>query len=142
MQRFIKLDQQDQPLPDDAPFENVGGILVKHANVIVAPFLLNDGQRANYADAVKIADGCAHLDKRWRLPEVEELFLIPDRSKYNPAIDTNFFPFLADGGWAWSNTKDASVSSYAWYVYFSYGHSYYGAQSNGALVLAVRSASQ
>ncbi len=142
MQRFVKLDAQDQPLPDDAPFEQVGGILVKAANIIVAPFELTKGKGATYAEAIKLAEGCAHQDKVHRALEVEELFLIPDRSKYRPAVDQNFFPFI-NGGWFWSATKDASdPSSDAWLVGFGSGDSDWGYQLNGGLVLACRSASQ
>ena len=142
MQRYIKLDAQDQPLPDDAPFEQVGGILVKPANIIVAPFELTKGERAPFKKAIQLAADCKHLEKEWRLATIDELFFVADRAKYDPAIDTNFFPFLSDGGWAWSSTVHASDSSYAWFVYLSGGLCDDFRQANYGLVLAVRSASQ
>ncbi len=57
MQKFTKLDAQDQPLPDDAPFELVGGILVKAANIILAPFELTGRKGPRFAQAQKPAVG-------------------------------------------------------------------------------------
>jgi hypothetical protein len=75
----------------------------------------------------------------WRLPTVEELFCLADRTKFNPAIDKTFFP-QCDGGWYWSSTVDASSpGDCAWYVYFYYGISYYDHQNVKGLVRAVRS---
>jgi len=75
----------------------------------------------------------------WRSPNVEELFCLADRTKYDPAIDTAFFP-NCKGGWYWSSTVDASSpGDYAWLVNFGYGSSDYGYQYSGGLVRAVRS---
>jgi len=52
----------------------------------------------------------------WRLPTVEELFLLGDRTRYNPAIDPEFFPDCPSS-WFWTSTVDASSpSGCAWYV--------------------------
>jgi hypothetical protein len=75
----------------------------------------------------------------WRLPTVEELFCLADRTKFDPAIDKAFFP-QCDGGWYWSSTVDASSpGDYAWFVDFSDGYSLYYDQSHKGLVRAVRS---
>jgi hypothetical protein len=77
--------------------------------------------------------------KDWRLPTVEELFLLADRTKFNPAIDTAFFPDCK-GGWYWSSTVDASSPGvFAWFVSFNYGYADYSFyQGYEGLVRAVR----
>jgi hypothetical protein len=77
----------------------------------------------------------------WRAPTVEELFLLADRTRELPAIDTEVFP-SCEGGWYWSSTLDcASPSVYAWGVSFSYGASGYDYRANYYRVRAVRVAS-
>jgi hypothetical protein len=78
-----------------------------------------------------------HTD--WRLPTVEELFLLADRNKVSPAIDTGAFPDTKSD-WYWSSTVHASDSSYAWIVGFSNGlASLYRRDDSYAFVRAVRS---
>ena len=74
----------------------------------------------------------------WRLPTVEELFALADRTKFEPAIDTAFFP-KCEGGWYWNSTVDASSPGvYAWLVNFGYGDSSSSRQDYEGLVRAVR----
>jgi hypothetical protein len=77
----------------------------------------------------------------WRMPTVEELFLLADRSKHSPAIDTDAFPSCT-GGWYWTSDVDASSPSVcAWGVYFGNGFAYYYDQNGSGRVRAVRSVS-
>jgi hypothetical protein len=81
----------------------------------------------------------------WRLPEVEELFLLADRSKFRPAINTEFFP-SCKSDWYWTATDDASEekdaetghTDYAWFVLFSCGGSYLYHRDLNLRVRAVR----
>lgn len=75
----------------------------------------------------------------WRLPSVEEAFLIPDRSKY-PSYDPTVFVGANDPyPWIWTGTVDAaSPSGCAWYVYLDGGYSGRGGQDGRYHVLAVR----
>ena len=57
----------------------------------------------------------------WRLPNTKELESITDNTKYNPSIDTTYFPNTASS-YYWSSTTNASNASYAWNVYFYYGY--------------------
>ena len=74
----------------------------------------------------------------WRVPTVEELFGLADRTRYSPAIDTTFFPETPND-WFWSSTVDASSPSVcAWIVSFNYGDSDWGYQGAEGFVRAVR----
>lgn len=76
--------------------------------------------------------------KDWRLPTVEELFLLADRNRHDPAIDANFFPDTPSE-WFWTSTPAAwSPSGFAWLVFFYGGYSGWGSQHDEARVRAVR----
>ena len=78
-----------------------------------------------FAQAVNAQDNgqglCGHSN--WRLPSKQELHSIVNYGKYNPAIDTAYFP-NTQNNWYWSSSPVASGSSYAWIVYFSSGSDY------------------
>ena len=74
----------------------------------------------------------------WRLPTVEELFLLADRTRHSPAIDTDAFPDCPSD-WFWTSTPAAwSPGDYAWYVSFYNGRSGWDNQSVNCFVRAVR----
>ena len=93
----------------------------------------------NYAGALKVPGKLTVFGfKDWRLPTVEELFLLADRTRYRPAIDTDFFPDTPSD-WFWTSTLGASSpSGYAWFVDFNGGGSNWGGQGRGGFVRAVR----
>ena len=81
---------------------------------------------------LRLAD---HAD--WRLPTVDELFALADRSRYNPAIDTEAFPDTSSD-WYWTSTITAWSSSHAWYLYFSYGYANHSTPATAASASSVR----
>lgn len=85
----------------------------------------------------KAGEACAKLGAGWRLPSIEEIEGIRDRSRYEPAFPPEFK--LPSSGWLWSSTKATlNPESYAWCVDLDHGGSGINHQSFAALVLAVR----
>jgi hypothetical protein len=137
--RFAKIDDQGRALPADAVahvavYDATSGLMWTATDV-------GDGE-LSHADAEK---ACAALNvggfTDWRLPAVEELFALADRSRQSPAIDVEFFP-TCKSDWYWSSTPAAwSPSSAAWYVGFGDGYSGYDRRGSEMFVRAVRSVS-
>ena len=73
----------------------------------------------------------------WRLPNVTELESITDDTRYNPAINTTYFP-NANASEYWSSTTFANHTYDAWYVHFYYGYVNYLNKSGSYYVRCVR----
>jgi len=134
---FLKIGADGVQLASDAT--DHAAVIDTRTNLMWAANDVSD-KRLDFAAAGK---ACGKLSlagySDWRLPTVEELFLLADRSKFNPAIDTDAFPSVKSD-WYWSGTVDAeSPSGCAWGVDFSYGNSNLDGQSSPARVRAVRS---
>jgi hypothetical protein len=92
----------------------------------------SSNKRMNWKDAQKY---CA--DQGGRLPEIDELASLADRSKYKPAIH----PIFTDtqSSLYWSGTTYAGYTVDAWVVYFDYGYVYDGSKADELYVRPVRS---
>jgi hypothetical protein len=74
----------------------------------------------------------------WRMPTVDELFALADRTRSDPAIDTRFFPDCKPN-WYWSSTPYApSPGDCAWLVSFINGGASWSSRGYGGFVRAVR----
>lgn len=94
-------------------------------NLLGLEWGLSSEKCMNWTDANKYA-----ADKGGRLPTVDELASLVDRSKRNPAIDQIFTDTKTDD-YYWTSTELASDPGNAWIVFFSYGGvSGYGKDSN------------
>ena len=132
--RFTKIGTKGEKLADDAP-EWVA-VLDHTTNLI---WTVKETARLSWK---KAAAAVAKLDtagfKDWRLPTVEELFLLGDRSKHSPAIDTAYFPDCKSD-WYWTSTAAASSpGECAWVVFFGCGFAGWRHQDDGFHVRAVR----
>lgn len=90
----------------------------------------------NWSDAeayCKKLNLAGHSD--WRLPTVEELFGLVDRSKTDPAINP---VFGCRSSYHWSSAPYAGVSDFAWLVSFSSGYVYWGGRGYKFFVRPVR----
>ncbi len=135
--RFAKVDAQGRTLPADASdwaavYDAVTGLMWSRDNVTK--------KSVEHAKAEK---ACAELELAgatdWRLPTVDELFALADRSRHMPAIDVEFFP-VCKSDWYWTASPAAwSPSSDAWVVGFYHGYAYSFHRDGVAFVRAVRS---
>lgn len=128
--RFIKLDADGKPLP--AAAKSWAAVRDTKLGLDWSAEDVAGGER-NWADA---KTACEQLTlcgtKNWRLPTVEELFLLADRTRREPAIDVAFFP-TCKSAWYWTSSPYAGDSDDAWIVSFSgggsgwdfHGHRYY-----------------
>ena len=135
--RFVKISDTGTELPPDAP--EWAAVLDQAAGLMWSTNNVGKGELKHAAaeKAVAALDLAGAQD--WRLPAVEELFLLADRTRYNPAIDTAFFP-SCKSDWYWSSSPDASAPAvFAWLVYFGGGHAAYISRDCTAFVRAVRS---
>ena len=57
----------------------------------------------------------------WRLPDVNELQTIIEYGKYQPAIDSNYFPGT-NSSYYWSSTTHTRLRSQASFIDFGYGY--------------------
>jgi hypothetical protein len=73
----------------------------------------------------------------WRLPTSKELQSLVDYNRYNPAINTTYFPNTA-ASWYWSSTTYVSHTHGAWPVYFDDGSVTNGNKYYAGYVRAVR----
>jgi hypothetical protein len=74
----------------------------------------------------------------WRMPNIKELQSIVEEQCYSPAINSNRFPNTPSSH-VWSGSPYAYGSDFAWYVYFSSGHSGANVRYNNYAVRLVRS---
>ena len=72
----------------------------------------------------------------WRLPNINELKSIIDRSKSNPAIVQGFKNTSSSS--YWSSTTDEYYKDGAWVVYFDYGYVGNDGKDGGDYVRCVR----
>ncbi len=77
----------------------------------------------------------------WRLPVVEEEFLLADRTTLDPAIDTKSFPTCKSGAY-WTSSPDPSVPDCVFVVNFYHGSVLLGYRYYRCRVRAVRSVSR
>ena len=73
----------------------------------------------------------------WRLPDPRELLSIVHNDRFDPAIDTAWFP-NTPSGWVWSSSPDVTYPHYAWGVGFDSGWVYFPDKSYFYYVRLVR----
>jgi hypothetical protein len=132
-ERFVKLDASGNDLPADA-----AEWAAVRDNTLQLIWDAQETAEMTHADAEEHVASLTVCGKPARLPSVEELFSLADRTKLSPAIDTTFFP-KCQSDWYWTSTRHAgSPSDCAWFVHFYYGYSYVYNRHYKAFVRACR----
>ena len=136
---MIKLAADGQELPADAT-DWVAVKLPEHGLIFTATQINEEetDQESLQAQASAL-DLLGTTD--WDLPTIDELQLLVDRERYEPAIDTAFFRDIQND-WYWSKTPAAWSSASAWYVLFYNGDVSYGRRFDLGFALAVRRVGQ
>lgn len=88
-----------------------------------------------FVEAVNAVTLCGATD--WRLPTRKELLSIVDNGRFDPAINTKYFPNTLSS-YLWSSTPYAGQEDSAWHVYFLYGEVYPDGKKNAHPVRLVR----
>ena len=85
----------------------------------------------NWQDALNVGASANAINHKgrsdWRLPNLKELFSIVETCRISPAINEQIFPNTAPSNF-WPSTPTRSIDiagSYAWYIDFYSGYSYY-----------------
>ena len=94
-------------------------------------------KRMSHAEATKWAESLTTTGWSWRLPTVEEAFLICDRTREGNALPAAEFPDC-EGEWIWTSTPCAFSSGAAWVVGLGYGLSGWYYHGGGDHARAVR----
>ena len=137
--RFTKLGANGEELDADADDhvavrDNVHGLIWAAAEI--------GSNELKWAAAKKACEESMLLGfKDWRLPTIDELCTLVDRTRHEPAIDKRYFPSCRSA-WYWSASPCAwAPGSGAWLVHFNGGYVANDGQLYPAFVRAVRSAS-
>ncbi|WP_432592156.1 DUF1566 domain-containing protein [Stenotrophomonas maltophilia] len=134
-----KIGADRNQLPDDST-DHVAVFLPDYGLTFTATNIVDsDVPHAECEAAAKALDLLGHTD--WDLPTIEEYQLLIDRSRYSPAINTDFFKGIQND-WYWSKTPAAWSSASAWLVNFDYGGVYDNHRNSYGFALAVRRAGQ
>jgi hypothetical protein len=128
VKRFIKIGADGAQLPDDAT--EWGAILDTETNLMWA---LEVVEVQNWKKAKAAAAKCAASGfSGWRWPTRKEQLTLVDDTRFDPAIDTEYFPGCPSD-WFWTSTPAArSPGDCAWGVAFYggdalwYDHDCYG----------------
>ena len=137
--KYIKIGADGQQLPADAK-DWVAVHLPAHGLTFSATSVVDtDVPQEKCLEACKALTLAGHSD--WDLPTIDELQLLVDRSRHEPAIDTDFFQDIQND-WYWTSTPAAWSASSAWFVYFYFGGVYYSPRDYAGFALAVRRAGQ
>jgi hypothetical protein len=138
--KYTKIAADGTDLPADSTEKHLA-VRVEHpclpAPLIVAAY--RAGDEIQFKNAAAKAEAHGAYGWSWRLPTLEELFFVADRTNADERLDPNFFPDAEGWEYTWSSDVDASdPSDFAWFVGLGLGGSFRDFQSYRGFVRAVR----
>ena len=136
---FIKIAADGSQLPADATQWDAV-LLPEHGLMFSATSVVDtDVPQEPCIKACEELTLAGHSD--WALPTIEQLQLLIDRTRYRPAIDTDYFRDIQND-WYWTSTPAAWSSASAWGADSDSGLVDNSPRSGGGFALAVRRAGQ
>lgn len=132
---YTNIDANNQPTTEAHQAVRVELALLAQPIIVTAA---RSPQRMTHEQAVKWAESLDTYGWSWRLPTVEEAFLICDRTRPGNVLPSENFPDC-DGEWIWTSTPVAWRSGAAWGVFLgngSSGWSYHGSNGHARAVRA------
>ncbi len=120
-----------EPLYNPARFKKLKDGWIKDS-LLGVDWGKSSNKRMNWTEAKEYA-----IKEGGRLPEIDELNSLVDRSKYKPATHPIFTDAQSNN--YWSGTTFAGYTGLAWFVYFGYGYVYGDYKAYGYYVRPVRS---
>jgi len=141
---MIKIGNDGQPLPEGSTESHVAVLLPQVGLMFTATDVATDVPHAQCEAACKASTVAGFTD--WQMPTSDELMLLVDHSRREPAIDIDYFRDIeSDWYWTrtpWINSNGEASASVAWLVGFYYGVVGYDYRGSRGCALAVRRAGQ
>ncbi len=131
---YINIDANNQPTSDAHQAVRVEHPLLATPIIVTAA---RSPKRMTHEEAVKWAESLDINGWSWRLPTVEEAFLICDRTREDNVLPPENFPDC-EGEYIWTSTPAAWNSGAAWFVSLEYGDSLWYARGLDSRARAVR----
>ena len=122
--------------PQSQSFAVIEAMLDSNTNLL---WQVKETDQMNWEQAQSYCKSLELLKQNdWRLPQVDELQTLLDRSRVNPAADRKVFPDMKSGLY-WTATPYTAQANSAWHVNFHLGNVNFSFKRSLAFVRCVRS---
>ena len=126
------------PMGDNTMIDNGNGTVTDIKTGLMWQQATAPGGGYTWAEAMEYCKNISlggHSD--WRLPTIKELVSIVDFGRFEPSINTDYFPDTK-ASYYWSSTTNANYTDYARHMHFHNGYDHNHPKSGYSYVRAVR----